>query len=368
MLAGAASPVIAAEGAPAYRLPPAPIPAMIDAQPTPMVSVSDDRRRMAIFGRENLPSAAALARPILRLAGWRIDPRTNGPAEIRMNWLTSVSLEDVATGAVRPVALPGGARFTDPAWSPDSRRLALVAEAPAGLEIWVVDADAGSARRLTGPVVNAAFGVRGAEARGAVAWSPDSRSVVFRRTVPGRGAPPPEPAAPSGPNVQENVGRAAPGRTYEDLLASAHDEALFEHYFTSQLARVDVATGAETRLGAPGVIARADLSPDGRYVLVERLHRPYSHVVTSREFPTEIAVWDAATGRPVHAVVDRPLADDLPIAFDAAPKGPRDAEWRADAAAELVWAEAQDGGDPAAKVAVPRAAVPWTTSAEVRSG
>lgn len=340
------------EPAPAYRLPPAPIPAMVDAQPTPTVSVSEDRRRIAIFGRESLPSVAALARPILRLAGWRVDPRTNGPAEIRMNWLTSVSVEDVATGAVRPVALPRGTRFTDPAWSPDGRRIALVAEAPTGLELWVVDADAGSARRLTGPVVNAAFGVRGPEARGAVAWAPDSRSVVFRRTPAGRGAPPPEPAAPAGPNVQENAGRAAPGRTYEDLLTSARDEALFEHYFTSQLVRVDVATGAETRLGAPGVISRADLSPDGRYVLVERLHRPWSHVVTSREFPTEIAVWDAATGRPVHAVADRPLADDLPIAFDAAPKGPRDVEWRTDAPATLVWAEAQDGGDPAAKVDV----------------
>ena len=42
--------------------------------------------------------------------------------------------------------------------------------------------------------------------------------------------------------MQENIGRAAPGRTYEDLLTSAHDEALFEYYFTSQIARADVAT------------------------------------------------------------------------------------------------------------------------------
>lgn len=338
--------------APAYRLPPAPIPAMIDAQPTPNVSLSDDRRRMAILGRENLPSVAALGRPILRLAGWRVDPRTNGPAEIRMNWLTSLSFEDVDTGAVRPVALPKGMRFTDPTWSPDSRRMAFVAEAPTGLEVWVADVGSASAKRLTGPMVNAAFGVRGLESRGAVAWTPDSRAVVFRRTVAERGAPPPEAAAPSGPNVQENTGRAAPGRTYEDLLTSARDEALFEHFFTSQLVRADAATGALTPLGAPGVIARADLSPDGRFVLVERLHTPWSRVVTSREFPTLIEVWDAATGRPVHKVADRPLSDDLPIAFDAVPKGPRDVEWRADAPATLVWAEAQDGGDPAAKVAV----------------
>lgn len=77
----AACPAIAAEPSSVYRTPPAPIPAMIDAQPTPTVSVSDDRKRLAIFGREGLPSVSALARPILRLAGWRVDPRTNGPAE-----------------------------------------------------------------------------------------------------------------------------------------------------------------------------------------------------------------------------------------------------------------------------------------------
>lgn len=269
-----------------------------------------------------------------------------------MNWLTSLSFEEVETGTSHSVALPRGARFTDPTWSPDSRRLAFLVEAPAGLEVWIADADGALAKRLTGAVVNAAFGVRGPEATGAIAWSRDSRSLLFRRTVADRGPPPPEPGAPLGPNVQENVGRAAPGRTYEDLLTSAHDEALFDYYFTSQLVRVDVDSGAEHAIGAPGVIARADLSPNGRYVLVERLHRPYSRVVTSREFPTEIVVWDAATGRPVRQVTDRPLADDLPIAFDAAPKGPRDLEWRADAPATLVWAEAQDGGDPDRKVEV----------------
>ena len=347
-----AAPAAAATPDGGYRLPPAPIAAMLDAAPTPTVSISHDRRMLAVFGRENLPSVGALARPILRLGGWRVDPRTNGPAEIRMNWLTSLAVQGVTPGTVRNVSLPRGMRFTDPVWSPDDRRIAFVAEAPSGLEIWVADASSGAARRLTPAVVNAAFGVRGLEARSALAWAPDSRSIVFRRTLATRGAAPAEPSAPSGPTVQENLGRAAPSRTYEDLLANAHDEALFDYYFTSQLARVDVGSGAMTTLGAPGVISRVDLSPDGRFVLVERLHRPYSYLVTSREFPTLAEVWDASSGRVVHKVADRPLADDLPIAFDSVSKGPRDIEWRADAPATLVWAEAQDGGDPNAKVEV----------------
>jgi dipeptidyl aminopeptidase/acylaminoacyl peptidase len=332
-----AAPAHAAEFS--YQIPPDPIPAMIDAQPTPSVVVSRDHRKLAILGRETLPSVAALARPVLRLAGWRIDPRTNGPAEIRMNWLTSISVEDVGSGIQHSVNLPRGLRFTAVQWSPDDRHLAFVAEAPTGLELWTADAEGGTARRLTPAIVNAAFGVD-------FEWTPDGAALVFPRVPATRGAPPPAPAAPAGPNVQESIGRVAPNRTYEDLLANPHDEALFEHYFTAELTRVELASGKLRAIGAPGLVSDFDLSPDGRFVLVERLHRPFSYLVPSELFPTEIAVWDAGTGRTVHQVTDRPLADDLPIAFDAVPAGPRNVGWRADTAATLVWAEAQDGGDP----------------------
>jgi dipeptidyl aminopeptidase/acylaminoacyl peptidase len=338
-LALSTAPAIAADAPPSgYHMPPAPIPAMIDAAPTPTVNVSHDRKRLAIFGRENLPPIAALAQPILRLGGFRISPRTNGPAEIRMNWLTALSFEDVDTGAVHVVALPKGLRFTAPRWSPDDKHLAFIAEAPTGLEVWVADVATGQARRLTGPVVNAAFGVN-------LAFTPDSASVVFPRTLEKRGAPPPEPATPAGPIIQESTGHAAPGRTYEDLLKDAHDEALFDYFFTSQLTRVDLAGGQARGLGEPGLITSSDLSPDGRFILVERLHRPFSYNVPSALFPTEIAVLDV-NGKPVHQITDRRIADDLPIAFDAVSPGPREVEWRADAPATLVWAEAQDGGDP----------------------
>lgn len=340
-VAAPATPWAAGASAGGYRLPPAPIPAMIDAAPTPTVSLSHDRKRLAILGRENLPSVAALARPILRLAGWRIDPATNGPAEIRMNWLTSLSVEDIESGKTHDIALPKGLRFTAARWSPDDRRIAFVARSPKGLELWIADAD-GEARRTGELLVSAAFGVK-------LAWTPDSKSVVVLRVPAGRGAAPVDDQTPTGPTIQETAGRPKPAPTYEDLLKSPHDEALFDYYFTSQLARVDVASGSVQTLGEPAPIAAFDLSPDGRFILVERLHRPFSYTVPSERFPTEIAVLDAS-GRKLRQIVDRPLTDDLPISFDAVPKGPRDVEWRADAPATLAWAEAQDGGDPYAKV------------------
>ena len=70
----------------------------MDAPQTPGVTVSSNRKTLALLGRENLPTIAAVSEPILRLAGSRINPRNNGPIEARANWLNSLSFEDVATG------------------------------------------------------------------------------------------------------------------------------------------------------------------------------------------------------------------------------------------------------------------------------
>src|SRR3954464_10524777 len=112
-----------------YQTPPAPIAQILDAAPTPGVTVSSDRKTLALLGRENLPSIAAVSEPILRLGGYRINPRANGPIEARANWLNSLSVEDVATGKVRPVALPAGARFFATSWSPDGSKLAFLMDA-----------------------------------------------------------------------------------------------------------------------------------------------------------------------------------------------------------------------------------------------
>jgi dipeptidyl aminopeptidase/acylaminoacyl peptidase len=333
-----ASPAAAAE--PGYRTPPAPIPDMVRATPIPTASVSPDRKTLVIVTRETLPSVAALARPILRIGGYRIDPARNGPAEIRTQWLNRIAFEDVATGRVRDVALPAGTRFTTPAWSPDATKVALTVEQPDGLALWVVGTD-GSVARLPGRL-NAAFGP-------AVAWAPDSRSLFVRLVDPARGAAPGEPAVPAGPIVQESSGRVAAARTYEDLLSSPHDEALFEHYFSGPIARIALDGGAPRIVAASALYSDFSVSPDGRFLLVERLKRPYSYLLPAEFFPREIAVL-TSDGAPVKTIADRPLADNLPIDFDAVVTGPRDVAWRSDTPSTLAWAEAQDGGDPKKQV------------------
>src|SRR5437588_335710 len=66
----------------------------------------------------------------------------------------------------------------------------------------------------------------------------DSHTLLVQLVPAGRGKPPANPAVPKGPHVQESSGNAGPTRTYEDMLQTPHDEALWDYYTTSQLAMV----------------------------------------------------------------------------------------------------------------------------------
>ncbi|MGH7544968.1 MAG: S9 family peptidase, partial [Gemmatimonadota bacterium] len=69
-----------AQAPPEYRMPPQAIADLLDAPPTPAVRVAPDGRAIALLERLALESIRDVARPELRLAGLRIDPRSNGPS------------------------------------------------------------------------------------------------------------------------------------------------------------------------------------------------------------------------------------------------------------------------------------------------
>ncbi len=95
----------------AYHRAPDAIAKALETPPTPAVGVSPDHRTLAIFGREPLPTIANLSKPILRLGGYRIDPATNGQAEVRVQWLNALSFKDIASGRTIAVQLPAGLRY-----------------------------------------------------------------------------------------------------------------------------------------------------------------------------------------------------------------------------------------------------------------
>ncbi len=336
LLAGAPA-VVAAQAA--YRQPPAPIRQILDAPPTPSVSVSPDRQWLLLIARPALPPIAEVAAPEERLAGARIDPRTNGRS--REPLATGLALKPVGGGAERPIVVPAGARIGQPAWSDDAAHVAFPVTSPTGIALYVADVATGRSRRVGAVALNGTMG-------SPCSWATAAELVCL--TVPaGRGPAPVEATTPVGPIVQESQGRVSPNRTYVDLLASAHDEALFEHYFTSQIARVAL-DGTVRTVGAPAIYADVEPSPDGKYLYAEAVHRPFSYLVPMQRFPVTMEVLDLA-GRVVKTLADRPLQEEISTSFDAVEIGPRDASWRADAPATLVWAEALDRGEPSVKAA-----------------
>ncbi|HUG40626.1 MAG TPA: prolyl oligopeptidase family serine peptidase [Longimicrobiales bacterium] len=330
LAAVAFTPLAAQDG---YRTPPAPIPAILEAPPLPFASVAPTGDRLLLQERSNLPPVAELAEPMLRLAGMRINPATNGSHGATA--LTGFTLKSLSDGSERRVRVPEDGAYGFGAWAPDGRRVTFTRTTDQGIEQWVADAATGDARRLTGASVNGVAG--GCE------WMPDSRRLLCMMVPDGRSAPPAEPRVPAGPTIQETRGRKAPVRTYQDLLQDAHDEALFDYYLIAQPTLVDVTTGERAVLGAPAVYDGVEPSPSGEYFLVERIRRPYSYMVPRWVFPRTIEVWDRQ-GRAVRAIADVPLADAVPIR--GVRTGPRSVQWRPLRPASLVWVEALDDGDP----------------------
>jgi dipeptidyl aminopeptidase/acylaminoacyl peptidase len=333
-LAGVA-PVFAQEP---YRLPPDPIPAMLDAPTLPQALVSPDRAWLLLLEQPSLPAITDLAAPMLRLAGSRIDPRTTGP---RLGArITSLVLTRLADGTQRRIATPASANLGAVQWAPDGRHIAFTHTRADGIELWVADAATGEARAVTGPTLNATMGAP-------CSWLSDATRLVCRFVPDNRGPAPATPTAPEGPVTQESTGRPAPVRTWQDLLTDTHDEALFDHYFRSQIAIVDAQSGARIAVAGPAIYDRVDPSPDGRHLLVIRTVRPYSFLVPGFLFPKEIEAW-TIDGRVLRRIADLPLADRIPIR--GVRPGPRAIGWRPGAPATLTWAEALDGGDPATRV------------------
>jgi len=319
-----------------YQKAPNPIPQILDAAPTPLVLPDPNSEYLLVVDRLANPPVADLAQPMLRLAGVRINPATNGRHHPQR--LTALHLIHIGDGKTQKVQLPAGAYLGSPSWSPDGKSFAFTNTGANGIELWIGTAATAAAHRVPGIRVN---GVQIAPIR----WMSGGGLLV--QTVPaGRGRSPADATVPDGPIIQESDGKKSPAATFEDMLSSPHDEDLFDYYAGSQLVLVD-ASGAVSPLGKPGIFTDVAPSPDGRHILVERIHRPYSYLLPMPAFPRDVEVWDRA-GALEKTLASLPLEEHVPI--EGVPAGPRNHQWLATQPATAVWVEALDGGDTKAKV------------------
>ncbi len=330
-----------------YDKPPPNVLDVLRAPSPPVPYVSPTGDTLLLVSWVDYPPMSRVAEPFLRLAGVRVEPKNRRKHDTPGGYgippcAREMTLSKLATGTEIHVALPAERCVEAPYWAADGKRFSFRSTSADAVELWIGDATTGEVHAVPGVKLNPILG-------SVVQWMPDQKSLFVKLVPDNAGPPPPAPIVPAGPSIQETTGQKGESSTYEarDVLTSKHDEELFDYYATSQLAVIDVATNAVTRVGKPGIFTVVDVAPGGDHVLVETLKKPYSYVTTYDRFAHDVQIWDRA-GKVVQVLASLPIADRVPV--HGVPTGPRAFDWRATDPATLVWAEALDGGDWKAKV------------------
>ncbi|MCU0399348.1 MAG: hypothetical protein MUC73_14740 [Cyclobacteriaceae bacterium] len=266
-----------------YQRPPEEIARLVEAPLTPFVTFSPDKQVLILMERSDYPTIEQLSRPELRIAGLRINPDNFGPS--RGNYIIGLKVKKLSSGAESEIQnLPSPLLLSSPSFSPDSRKLAFLHNNPEGIELWVIDLTTGIASRATNRKINATLGT-------AFTWLSDSQTLVFTAVPENLKPLPAKSRIPTGPIIEENLGRKAPSRTYQDLLKNPYDEAAFDYYSSSDLV-VRNPDGSERIASASSIHSGFSPSPDGRFLLIETIHHPYSYLVPAYLFPQKTRVID----------------------------------------------------------------------------
>ncbi|NEV93426.1 prolyl oligopeptidase family serine peptidase [Psychroflexus sp. YR1-1] len=320
-----------------YQMPHEDILELADVPLPPSMSINPDASKALLIYRNQYKTIEDLAEDELRLAGLRINPKTN--ISSRTRFYTNLKLFDPQTKKESEIQnLPGNPKISNISWSPEYNYIAFTHTTQTGNELWVIDYSKKMASRLTPAIVNGNIGTT-------LAWLPDESGLMVKTLPENR----PElintdNKVPSGPTVSVNeAGVEAQNRTYQDLLKNNDDEFNFEVLATSEIHKVDL--NGNLSLWKPAAMySRMSISPDGTYVMVSEIHKPFSYIVTYGRFPTTYSIYTQA-GDLAYLAADVPLMEEMPKGFMSTRTGPRDLSWRDDHPATLVWAEALDEGD-----------------------
>lgn len=318
-----------------YQTPSKAVADLVDVPPSPNLGLSPRRTWGVLAQLNNTPSINEVSQPELKLAGIRINPRTNGPKQLF--FFKKLTLMNIASQDRKEVTgLPADPQLSFPNWAPDEKHFAVTNTTDKGIELWIVDVATAQAKKLIDAKLNWALSRT-------LTWLSDSKTLVSLFVPENRGVVPVAEITPRGPVIQESIGKTAPTRTFQDLLKNSYDEEVFEYYTTSYIGLVSL-EGKVTKLGNPGVIRGVQASPDGTALLVQTTHKPYSYSVPSGNFPNRIELW-SREGKLIRQLTDLPLSEQVPVNFDSVLPGARSYFWRSDVASTLCWVEAQDGGD-----------------------
>lgn len=320
-----------------YQQPHPAIMELADVQLPPSMSINSDGTKAVLFYRSPYQSIADLAEDELRLAGLRINPKTN--ISSRTRFYDNLLLFNPKKRKELPIkGLPAQLKVSNVSWSPMQNYVAFLHTTSTGNQLWVIDYAKQQAKQLTEAVVNANMG-------SSFTWLPDESGLLVQLLPENRPALiDTSKKVPTGPTVSVNeAGVEAQNRTYQDLLKNKDDEFNFQVLATASIYNVNLDGNASLWKDA-AMYGGVSFSPDGEYVLVSEITTPFSYLVTYGRFPTNYKVY-TKNGDFTYTVAEVPLTEELPKGFMSTRTGPRNISWRSDEPATLYWVEALDGGD-----------------------
>jgi len=324
-----------------YQKPSAEILALADYERAPSVSMDTKKEYMLLSYRNTYKSLNDINQEEMRLGGLRINPITNISSTV--TYINNLKIRKIsAKEEIQVTGLPSNARLTNISWSPDETKIAFTNTTNTGVELWYIDVASASAKKITTDNLNANLG-------SPYNWMKDNQTLLVKVLPKNRQALINEKKElPKGPTVSVSDGSKSQNRTYQDLLKNKNDEANFDALVTSELYKISLSGTMELYKSA-AIYAGESFSPDGNYVMLTTIQKPYSYIVPMSRFPQKSIVYDVS-GKEIKVVNEVPLTEIMPKGFSSVRKGKRSMNWRADKPASLVYVEALDEGDQAKKV------------------
>ncbi len=274
------------------------------------------------------------SKPFDELGGVFIDFKANRARSLTISNNVGIQIISAADGSKRQIQLPSGARVSNAVWSPDSKNIAFYMHGDDATHIWIADVATLKPRQLTKTPVLATLDT-------SFDFTDDGTQIVTVLVPDGRAPRPSVPTAPTGPEMKLGDNDRNRLRTFPSLMSEPYQFGLLEWHATGQVALINIQTSAVKKVGPPTMVRSVDVSPDGNYMRVTRMTKPFSYIVPVSNFGSVEEVWDMS-GKALAKLNDRPL--NLGAApDDAAPaqapggrgagadqQGKRELAWRAD--------------------------------------
>ena len=334
-----------------YQKPSKEILDLADYERAPSVSMDTKKEYMLLSYRSTYKTLDDLNQEEMKLAGLRINPVTNISSTV--TYINNLKVRKIAgkddtspkgelPKEIQVSGLPQNPKIANISWSRDEKKIAFTNTTANGVELWVLDVAQAKAKKLTSDNLNANLG-------NPATWQADSQSLLVRALPANR----PKlldakKDLPSGPIISNADGLVSQNRTYADMLKNKNDEANFETLVTSEIHKVSL-DGAQSLFKPAAMYWTPSISPDGNYVMLTTIEKPFSYIVPLNRFPQTTTAYDLS-GKAVMTIEQSPLNEIMPKGFMAVKKGKRYISWRNDKPATLFFVQALDEGDPANKV------------------